>query len=77
METDGHIFWLELSSISDNVEHEIEELTKKQACPKCGVVSAVPAEKCFELEHKAAELVTLSWVEEQIEMLKKSARETA
>ena len=76
-ETGGHIFWLELSSLSDNVGYEIETFTEKRTCTGCGIVSAVPATERSKLEGEAAKLVTLSWVEEQIEMLKKSARKTA
>ncbi|MHB8709995.1 MAG: hypothetical protein ACYC6X_00345 [Minisyncoccota bacterium] len=75
--TGGHILWPEVSSIPDTVKYEIEDFTKQRACPKCGVVSAVPAKELSELEHEAAELVTLSWVEKQIEMSKQPARETA
>lgn len=75
--TGGHLIWLELGPLSDNVGYEIEELAKKRACSECGIVSTVPAAERSKLKRDAARLVTLSWVEEQIEMLKKSARKTA
>lgn len=78
VETSGHLVNnQELAPLSMNIRWEFDDLTKQRACTECGTVSDVPKADRLRLQHNIPSVVTLGWVEQQVEALKNSAKKVA